>query len=90
METTSLRIKEIMKKKKVTQRMLAANLGVTPSAIYQMLDSNNMSVGRLAQIAEILDVNVRDLFEDSEVHYVKCPYCLREHPIRIKIVVSDK
>jgi hypothetical protein len=49
-----------------------------------------MSLGRLAQIANILDVNVRDLFEDSEIHYVKCKYCLREHPVRIKIVVSDK
>lgn len=79
-----------MKKKKITQRMLAAHLDLSMTAVNQMLNTNNMNVSRLAQIAEVLDVNVSDLFDDSQIYHVRCPFCGRTHAISIKNIVIEK
>jgi len=90
MEKIPLRIKQLMKEKKVTQRMLAAHLGLSPSTVFKMLDNNSMSVSKLAQIADVLDVNIKDLFEDSHVYHVRCPFCDRNIPLAITTSIVVK
>jgi len=79
-----------MKEKKITQRMLAAHLNLAPSTVFKMLDNNSMNVSKLAQIAEVLDVNISDLFDDSKIYHVRCPFCGRTHAISIKNIVIEK
>jgi transcriptional regulator with XRE-family HTH domain len=87
---TALRIKELMKKKKISQRIMAVYLGVTPNALSKMLMRGNMNVNKLAQIADILDVNIIDLFDDSSIHHVYCPFCGRNIPLAITTSIVVK
>jgi|GEM_PF-6498144 len=87
---TALRIKELMKKKKISQRIMAVHLGVTPNALSKMLMRGNMNVNKLAQIADILDVNIIDLFDDSSIHRVRCPFCGRNMPLAITTSIVVK
>jgi|WetSurMetagenome_2_1015567.scaffolds.fasta_scaffold47042_4 DNA-binding Xre family transcriptional regulator len=87
---TALRIKEIMKKKKISQRMMAVYLGVTPNALSKMLMRGNMNVNKLSQIAEILEVDIKDLFDDSSIHHVQCPFCGRNIPLAISTSIVVK
>ncbi len=62
-----LRIKELSKMKGVTGKELASRLNVTENAI--SLISNGKRQPRfelLSQIAEILDVDIRDLFHSTK------------------------
>jgi DNA-binding Xre family transcriptional regulator len=90
MEKIPLRIKQLMKEKKVTQRMLAAHLGLSPSTVFKMLNNNSMNVSKLAQIADVLDVNINDLFDDSHVYHVRCPFCGRHIALAITTSIVVK
>jgi transcriptional regulator with XRE-family HTH domain len=70
----ALRIREIMKQKKMTQRQMALELGITASALYILLRTGNMRVERLTEIADILGVDISELFE-SKKDYITCPHC---------------
>jgi transcriptional regulator with XRE-family HTH domain len=87
---TALRIKAIMKRKKISQRIMAAYLGVTPNALSKMLMRGNMNVDKLAQIADILDVDIKDLFDDSSIHHVMCPFCHRQIALAITTSIVVK
>ena len=85
----SLRVKEILKEKKLTQKDLAARLDVSPQYISNILNAGaGVSVNALVEFAKALDVEFRDLFattkdNDSPIGVV-CPHCGKT----IKINVS--
>lgn len=56
------RIKEICKEKGISMTMLADRLGIKPVALSQCL-SGNPTIKRLQEIADILEVDIIDLFE---------------------------
>lgn len=57
-----LDIKAILKKSKVSQKELAARLGVTTVGMLYMIKNKAISVERLYQIANALGVKITDLF----------------------------
>ena len=71
-----MRIKEIIKAKGYTQKEFADKLGITLSALNQRLDGNP-TVGSLREIADALEVDLLDLFEDERERNasIKCPNC---------------
>ncbi|MEA5096856.1 hypothetical protein SDC9_120568 [bioreactor metagenome] len=71
-----MRIKEIIKAKGYTQKEFADKLGITLSALNQRLDGNP-TVGSLREIADALEVDLLDLFEDEREKNasIKCPNC---------------
>lgn len=54
-------LKQQLKAQKITYRILAEKLGLTESAIKQMFASNNLSLKRLDDICELLDLELTDL-----------------------------
>ena len=71
-----MRIKEIIRAKGYTQKEFADKLGITLSALNQRLDGNP-TVGSLREIADALEVDLLDLFEDERERNasIKCPNC---------------
>ena len=59
-----MRIREIIRTKGYTQREFADKLGITLSALNQRLDGNP-TIGTLREIADALNVDFLDLFEDN-------------------------
>jgi transcriptional regulator with XRE-family HTH domain len=55
-------IRETLKEKGISIKELAARMGVTPSAVSQLLANNNLSVSQLERIAAAIGVDVMDLF----------------------------
>lgn len=60
-----LRIKEVLKEKNVSQIALAEALGITKVGINKIINGNP-TAETLQKIAEVLHVDVRDLFETSQ------------------------
>ncbi len=71
-----MRIKEIIRAKGYTQKEFADKLGITLSALNQRLDGNP-TVGSLREIANALEVDLLDLFDDERERNasIKCPNC---------------
>jgi transcriptional regulator with XRE-family HTH domain len=71
-----MRIKEAIKAKGYTQKEFADKLGITLSALNQRLDGNP-TLGSLKEMAELLEVDLLDLFEDKREknNSIKCPNC---------------
>lgn len=59
-----LRIKKLCRERGITQAELAGMIGVSPSALNQSI-SGNPTLERLNEIADALDVNVTELFEEK-------------------------
>jgi len=80
-----MRIKEIIKAKGYTQKEFADKLGITLSALNQRLDGNP-TVGSLREIADALEVDLLDLFEDERERnaFIKCPNCGTDIKIEVK------
>ncbi|HBG57349.1 MAG TPA: transcriptional regulator [Porphyromonadaceae bacterium] len=82
-----MRIKEIIRAKGYTQKEFADKLGITLSALNQRLDGNP-TVGSLREIANALEVDLLDLFEDTRRNKPKekyiCPHCKKPISIEIK------
>lgn len=80
-----MRIKEIIKAKGYTQKEFADKLGITLSALNQRLDGNP-TVGSLREIANALEVDLLDLFEDERERnaFIKCPNCGTDIKIEVK------
>lgn len=55
-------VREILKEKGISIKELAAGMGVTPSAVSQLLANPNPSIQQLERIANIIGVDVMDLF----------------------------
>ena len=55
-------VREILKVKGISIKELAARMGVTPSAVSQLLANPNPSIQQLDRIANVIGVDVMDLF----------------------------
>lgn len=58
-------IREILKVKGISIKELAARMGVTPSAVSQLLANPNPSIQQLERIAYVIGVDVMDLFAQN-------------------------
>lgn len=73
--TVTLYIKEVMKEKSITSKMLQNKLGVTQATVsYIVNGKTNPSLDTLQRIAEILEVPIWRLF------YAMVPEQLQEQP----------
>lgn len=55
-------VRDILKVKGITIKELAARMGVTPSAVSQLLANPNPSIQQLERIANVIGIDVMDLF----------------------------
>jgi len=68
------RIKEVLKRKGITQKELAVRLKVSEPLISNAI-SGNPTLKTLREIADALDVNVSSLIEEPAADVISCPYC---------------
>ena len=88
MANTELRLKELCKLRGMTQAQLAEKIGIQPVSFSQAVARNKFSMDRLAEIADILGVEIPDLFSKPKDGIVTCPHCGNE--IKIELVKPDK
>lgn len=67
-------VKEILKRKGMTAKELAAKLGISEGALSKSL-SGNPTLERIEQIASALNVPVSELFDSPKEGVIHCPYC---------------
>jgi len=71
-----LRVKEILRKKGVTQKEFASQLGMTEVGLSKSINANgNPDFKRLNEIADALNIPFTQLFEQPATDIVNCPYC---------------
>ena len=71
-----MRVKELLKKKGMTAKELAATIGMTEQGLsIAISDNGNPPLNRLKEIAKALDVSITELFESSEENAITCPKC---------------
>ena len=64
-----LRIKEILEEQSINARDLAKSVDVSPVSIYNIVNGDSFpKPGLLKQIAEVLDVDIRELFHPTKSH----------------------
>lgn len=69
-------IKNICKAKGITQKELAAMLGITSVGLNQMLRGEYPQLQSLEKIAKCLDVEILDLFPHPDhPQSITCPHC---------------
>lgn len=61
-----LRVKEILKSKKITQKELADRMGILPESLARIL-TGNPTMTTLGNMAKALNVNIGELFNDEKV-----------------------
>ena len=69
-----LRIKELLKEKGVMHKELAERLGVTDIALRASLKGNH-TIGTLEKVANVLGVEVPELFAAPKEGAITCPHC---------------
>ena len=69
----SLRIKEILKEKGLSQKDLAQMLDVTDMAVSKVINGSP-NVSTLERVAAALGVEVAELFAPSK-NVIRCPHC---------------
>lgn len=77
----NLRIKELCKQKGITQKELAERIGLSPVGLAKAV-AGNSTINTLEKIADGLEVNISDLFENSSLN-ATCPHCGK--PLKINI-----
>ena len=71
-----MRVKEILKKKGITARELAAKLGMTETGLSIAIgEKGNPPLKRLQEVASALNVSVSELFEAPKEGEITCPKC---------------
>ena len=81
-----LRIKEIMKSKGINTVDIAGMLNVSRETISRQINDSNMTIATLQKYADILNVQVADLFEQegSKQSVIICPHCNQEIKLTAK------
>ena len=66
-------IKQIMREKGITVKVLAERMGKATATVSNLLSNANMSISTLANMAQALDVEISDLFPvpTGYVHYME-------------------
>ena len=77
-----MRIKDVLKEKGLKQQDLAEKMGISLSAVKQMLGADSLTTSTLERIAAAVDVPVwqffispDDLFNQVGGNSFCCPYC---------------
>ncbi len=84
MERPQLKIKEICKKKGITQAEVAQKIGTSPSSFTQIV-KGNLSIDMLQKIAIALDVRISDLIvEEGRSSTFTCPNCGATLKLKVK------
>ncbi|MCL3851443.1 helix-turn-helix transcriptional regulator [Parabacteroides sp. GYB001] len=85
MANTELRIKELCKERGITQAQLADKLGIQAVSFSQAVSRNKFNMDRLSDIADVLGVEIPDLFERPKKDSVSltCPHCGRDINLKI-------
>lgn len=78
-----LRIKEILKEKGMTAKELAEKLGIAPTT-FSLTIKGNPTIGTLQKVADALDVNLVELFNDQKSGEIICPHCGKRISINVK------
>lgn len=78
-----IQIKELLKRKNMTAKELAAKLDISEGALSKSL-SGNPTLERLTQIATALGVPVSELFEAPKEGVITCPHCGKPITIEAK------
>lgn len=89
-----MRIKELLQSKQMRQQDLADIMGISLSAVKQMLNAESLTTITLNKIAEALDVPIWQLFASREEIIAEnnnqvvgvCPHCGK--PITIKTTIE--
>ena len=75
-------IKKVLKERGYTLVKVATEMGVTKSALSQMVNGNP-SVSTLRRIAEIVGCQIIDFFEDETEPTLKCPNCGKSFKVNL-------
>lgn len=69
----SLRVKEILKQKGVSQKDLSENTGLSIVTVNKIVQNGNPTVDSLEKVAKYLRVSIKDLFDgdDESNLYIK-------------------
>lgn len=85
MANKSLRIQQLAKEHKIRLEDIATKLGITRVSFQQALKRNQFGIDRLSDIADILGVEIPELFESAKPQdIISCPHCGK--PLHIQIV----
>ena len=81
-----LRVKEICKAKGITQKHLAALVGITPVGLAKSL-SGNTTLATLEKIATALNVPITELFTAPMVGAasISCPHCGKSFAVSVSV-----
>ena len=81
-----MRVKELLKERGMTAKELAARLGMTETGLSIAIgDNGNPPLKRLQEIADILGVEVPELFAASKEGAITCPHCGKSITIKGRI-----
>lgn len=69
-----IQIKDLLKRKGMTAKELAAKIGISEGALSKSL-SGNPTLERIEQIAAALGVEVSELFAPKPSNTITCPKC---------------
>lgn len=75
-----LRIKEVAKEKGYTMQELADKVGVVRDTLTRQANGNP-TISTLQKIADALEVDITDLFTESDErkpNIIKCPHCNKD------------
>lgn len=69
----SLRVKEILRQKGISQKDLAENTGLSIVTVNKIVQNGNPTVDSLEKVAKYLEVSIKELFdgEDESNLYIK-------------------
>ncbi len=60
-----LRIKEVIKKKNLSQKEIAEKINITGTALSRMINGNP-TIDSLQKLANVLQVDIKEFFQDNE------------------------
>ena len=71
------RIKELLSQKGLTQKWLAAKLGITEAEMTRMIQRDALNDDTQSRVADALDVRRCELFSDyaDDTARIQCPHC---------------
>ena len=79
------KVKELCKKRGITQKRLAEILEITDISLNQTLRGKYPQLQTLEKIAYVLNIPISELFEEkNNKETVSCPYCGHELSIKIE------
>lgn len=70
-----LRIKEIAKSKGLAIKDIAKEMEIKSSSLSRIINGSNTTTDSLQRIADVLQVDISELFEKPQSNEFNCPHC---------------